>query len=446
MDSTIARKLEWFRDLKFGLMIHWGIYSAWGIVESWSLCREDEPWCKRHLENYDEYRRRYEELQQTFNPRKFAPDRWADAAYAAGMKYLVFTTKHHDGFNMFGTGLSDFGVTAAACPFADDPRADITHEVFRAFRARGFGIGAYYSKPDWHHPDYWAPEFPNPDRNVNYDTARHADRWDRFRAFTHGQIEELMSRYGEIDILWLDGGWVRPLNTITDEVRDWCRSPYDQDLDLPGLARKARSHQPGLLVVDRTVAGEYENYVTPEQRVPAEPPHGPWESCLTMGESWSWSPTDRMKTTRELIHLLVEIVCRGGNLLLNVAPDAQGCLSDVVYERLAGIGAWLEVNGEAIHGSSPLRQYAADDLRFTLNADGCLNIIILPGDDRPAPPERITATLPRAGQVIEVTLLGSTVGLEWEISDDRLSVNLPESIRSAPPCSHAWTLKIRQLH
>src|SRR5262249_50012092 len=172
-DPLVRQKVEAWQDLKLGLLMHWGTYSQWGIVESWSLCAEDEPWCKRSMDDYTAYKAAYEKLQTTFDPVKFDPERWAKAAKDAGMRYVVFTTKHHDGFNMFDTQQSDYKITSARTPFSTHPKADVTRAIFEAFRAQGFWVGAYFSKPDWHSPDYWWPYFATPDRNPNYDVRKY---------------------------------------------------------------------------------------------------------------------------------------------------------------------------------------------------------------------------------------------------------------------------------
>jgi len=165
-DPAVISKLEQWKDMKFGLLMHWGTYSQWGIVESWSLCSENEPWCKRKIKNYIDYCREYTKLKTTFNPVRFDPGKWAKAAAYAGMKYVIFTTKHHDGFCMFDTKQTDYRITDPGCPFNTNPKANIAKEVFNAFRNEGFWAGAYFSKPDWHSNDYWAEEWATPNRSA----------------------------------------------------------------------------------------------------------------------------------------------------------------------------------------------------------------------------------------------------------------------------------------
>jgi alpha-L-fucosidase len=419
IDPLVLKKIEQFQDWKFGLFVHWGIYSQWGCIESWPMVEADKwarpddlpAWTQRN-KDFPRFLRDYQALNKTFHPKKFDPQRWADAAKAAGMKYVVFTTKHHDGFCMFDTRQTDYRTTHRSCPFSADPRADAVKAVFDTFRKQGFGIGAYYSKSDWQHPGYWAPDWPYP------------DRWAGFVKFTHGVVEELMSGYGPIDILWLDGGQVRPPK---------------QDIDMPRLAAMARKHQPGLIVVDRTVGGRYENYRTPEQEVPQKALPYVWETCMTMGDQWSFKPDDKYKSTRKLIHLLVDIVAKGGNFLLNIGPDADGQFPPTAIQRLDEIGRWMKLNGEAIYGTRAVAPYKEGRVCLTKKGDK-LYLICLAEEGETVPPAEIKVGCVK--KLSAARMLGSTDAVQWTSGPDGTTFRLPAAARQSPPCQHAWTLEV----
>jgi len=450
-DTAIQHRLEEWKDLKFGLLMHWGTYSQWGIVESWSICPEDLGWATGGRKNgvsdsYNGYVTAYENLKITFNPVKFNPEKWAAAAKDAGMKYMVFTTKHHDGFCMFDSKYTDYKITDPNCAFSSNPRSNVTKEIFSAFRKENFWIGAYFSKPDWHSDYYWWKKFPASDRNANYSIQKYPEQWKKFTDYTHNQINELVSDYGKLDILWLDGGWVRrktdeEVKETLLEVEDgsrWARNPQSQDINMPLLVKEVRAKQPKLIVVDRAVPGEQQNYLTPEQHIPNEGLPYPWETCMTMANSWSYVPNDVYKPANEIIEKLVDIVSKGGNYLLNIGPGPDGELDPAAYQRLKEIGSWMKVNGEGIYGS---RMYSSfnegDGIRYTQSKDGNTKYIFF----FEFPSAKTILTKIKFSKKTKVQLLGSKDPVKWKSTEQGTEINLSPKMKTVT--DHVWVLKVQ---
>ncbi|WP_231463958.1 alpha-L-fucosidase [Pedobacter sp. Leaf132] len=429
-DPLVKEKLNNWQDKKFGMIVHWGLYAVPGIIESWSICSED--WIERDSTiSYENYKKWYWDFSNKFNPTKFNPEQWAAAGKNAGMKYLVFTTKHHDGFAMFDTKQSDFSI--ARGPFANNPKADVAKYVFDAFRKEGFMIGAYFSKPDWHSQYYWWQKYATADRNNNYDIRKYPWRWNKFKDFTYNQIGELMNNYGSVDILWLDGGWVRPLETVNEEVLSWGANipKWSQDIDMPKIATMARKAQPGLLMVDRTVHGPYENYQTPEQRIPDKQLDYPWESCMTLGGAWGFVPNDNYKPAAEVVHKLVEIVAKGGSLLLGIGPKPDGTLPDDVLKKLADIGKWTSVNGKAIYNTRTAKNYHSDKTWFTQSKDAKTRYAIycLLADDKQTEISW-NGNTPKKGTTVKLISTGQKV--TWKSVGDKTTIKLPGNVKNQP--------------
>ena len=428
-EPAVKAGLERWQGYKFGLLIHMGLYSELGTVESWGLCPED--WVTRPgFDDYCQYAAHYRGTKARFDPVNFDPARWAAAFKGSGAKYMIYSTKHHDGFCLFDTRYTDFKVTDPGCPFSSDPRANVYKEVLAACRKEGLAVGAYFSKPDWTSPFFWWPAYPPKDRNPNYDITKHPDRWRKFVEDTHNQIAEITEGYGPIDILWLDGCWVLPKSAITEKVAEFCKYPYDLDIDMAAIAGRARRTNPGLLVVDRWVQGEYENYLTPEQKTPDKPLAVPWESCITMGNAWGWVPGDRYKSSRELIHLLVKIVAKGGNLLLGVGPNGKGEFEPAVYDRFEKMGAWLARNGEAIYGTRPVEPYQEGPIAYTAKGANTVYAIYLTGDGQTQLPDRLDLKAPfRRGLKVTELSTGREMGIRTEGGTVRVA--LPDDLRAA---------------
>ena len=343
-NPNVSKHLEWFMGLKLGFMMHWSPATQLGLTESWPLSDGDADWSQYEIDWTDDmnkFRAQYWALNKTFNPIRFQPKKIAKVAKESGFKYVLFTTKHHDGFCMFDTKQTDYKITAPDCPFSTHEYANITKALFDAFRAEDMAVSAYFSKPDWHCDFYWHRAFGTAkSRNMNNNIKEHPELWEKFVQFTHRQIEEITSDYGKVDVLWLDGGQVAPRNE-------------GQDIRLGEVVEKIRSStQPHLIVCDRTVGGKYENIVTPEQTIPSKPLNIPWESCVTLGKNFSFHYDDEYKSAFEIVHILLDIVSKGGSLALNVTLRPDGAVPNQALAMLSKLGQWLSIHGEGIYNST----------------------------------------------------------------------------------------------
>lgn len=357
LPKELHAKLEWFQNQKLGVIFHWGLYAEAGIVESWQLSEEDEwarakkPW----RDSVDILRKDYWKLNEQFNPTQFDPTVWADLCKKAGFKYMIFTTKHHDGFNMYDTQYSDYKITSLDSKFHKNPKSDIFKEVVDAFRDKGLGIGAYYSKADWHSPYYWVPGQHAKGRTASYDPLEQPEMWKKFKGFVHDQLIELARNYGPLDITWLDAGWVRKERT-------------NEDLDMDRLASDMRLYNPNMLIVDRSVGGIHENYVTPERKIPDIPPVKVWESNIPHAKNWGYVPDDIYKSDTEMIASIIKVVAKGGNLIIGIGPKPDGTLPEDSIDLLTTLSQWTETNGEGIYNTKPFKHNIIDQWYLTENS------------------------------------------------------------------------------
>jgi alpha-L-fucosidase len=314
-------RLQWWREARFGLFIHWGPVSLRGTEIGWS--RGDAVPTGE-----------YDNLYREFNPAQFDARAWAQLAKDAGMKYVVLTSKHHDGFCLWDSRYTDYDI--ARTPF----RRDVVGELAQAVRREKLVFCTYHSICDWWHPDY-------PLGSPGGRSAKPAPDMERYRAYLKNQVAELIQRYGPLGILWFDGEWEAP----------WTEA-YGQD-----LYRHCRTLQPSILVNNRvdkgrrgmeggTAAGTFAgDYDTPEQQVGKYQVDRPWESCITICEQWAWKPNDKLKSLDECLRTLIYCAGGDGNLLLNVGPMPSGEIEPRQADRLREIGAWLKVNGRSIYAT-----------------------------------------------------------------------------------------------
>jgi len=294
-----------WRKLKFGLFIHWGPVSLKGTEIGWS--RGGERRGRRGRGNIPA--EVYDNLYKEFNPVKFDAEEWVDVAKDAGMRYMVFTTKHHDGFSMFDSKLTDYKITSPESPY----KKDVVKQLADACHEGGIKWGIYYSPVDWYHPDY-----------------RNGQRHKKYIEFLHGQLRELLSNYGEVSMIFFDG--------LGGSSADW---------DSPPLIKMCRRLQPHIIINNR--AGLPCDNDTPEQRIGKMQTGRPWETCMTICRQWAWKPNDQMKSLKQCLHTLVRVVGGDGNLLFNVGPMPDGRIEPRQVERLKEMGAWLKKYGESIY-------------------------------------------------------------------------------------------------
>jgi alpha-L-fucosidase len=316
---TNQESLKKWRDLRFGLFIHWGPVSLRGTEIGWSRGREVP---------YEDYDNLYKE----FNPVLFDADEWVSIAKNAGMKYLILVTKHHDGFTLWNSDATDYDIVQS--PF----ERDIVKEIAEACKRHGLLFGTYYSILDWYHPDY--PVRFN--RRIKKPNAL----MTRYIPFMKQQLRELVIDYGT-EILWFDGEWEDPwTHEMGMELYAWARD-LNNDLLINNRVDKGRAGMEGVSASDR-FAGDFE---TPEQRVGNYNPVTPWETCMTICRQWAWKPNDKLKSLQECIHTLVRTAGGDGNLLLNVGPMPDGRFEQRQIDRLHEIGDWLKQYGDTIYGT-----------------------------------------------------------------------------------------------
>jgi len=422
-ESLEDERTAWFRAAKFGMFIHWGPYSQASVEASWPIMRPE----KWGISEKD-----YRALAKTFNPTHYDPDAFIDLARTAGQQYMVFTTKHHDGFCMFDSSFTDYKITNS--PYGKD----IVKQLSDACARRSMRLGFYYSPPDLHHPGFRDTSEP---ASENWNGQPERPEWPGYLDYMQLQLSELLTRYGDVETIWFDG--------LGHQEK------YD-GLRFIDLIRKL---QPATLVNDRI--GFTGDYVTPEQFIPEHIPtknvrmRGAdasvqkelragvpstdefqlWETCMTINNTWAYNVHDRsFKSPQELIRGLVEVCSRGGNLLLNVGPQPDGLIQPEFQERLRAIGDWMTVNGSSIYGSTYGPIQSASGLRTTVNGSN----LYLHVFDWPAVPLQVTGL---QAKVLSARLLANNQPLTFQQTGTGLQIQLP----SRAPDANVSVIALRTL-
>jgi alpha-L-fucosidase len=400
-------RTAWYRQAKFGMFIHWGPYSQASVEASWPIMVPKPGGISEEA---------YRALPKTFNPEKFDPQSWVDLARRAGQKYMVFTTKHHDGFCMFDSAYTDYKITST--PYGKD----IVAQLVRACHEDEMPLGFYYSPPDMHHPGF---RDTTKLASENWRGQPERPEWQSYLAYMQLQLRELLTRYGPVALIWFDG-----LNN-------------QEKYDGAQVLRMIAEMQPATLVNDRLgVDGDYE---TPEQFIPtAIPTKGVrltgidpaiskklantvprpedfrlWETCMTINNTWAFNRNDHeYKSARTLIRGLVEVASRGGNLLLNVGPQPDGQIQPEFQERLKAIGDWLTLNGDSIYGTTygPIQNVSS--LRTTAGPKA-IYVHIFDW----TPPLCTLAGL--NDRVLSVRMLASGAPLKFRQSENKVEIEIP---------------------
>ena len=331
-DADRASRMQWWHEAKFGMFVHWGLYSVLGRHE-WVMENEGIPIAE------------YEPLAKRFQPAPGSARAWARLARETGMRYMVMTTKHHEGFCQFDTKLTNY------CAAKQGPGRDLVKEYVAAARAEGLRVGFYYSLMDWHHPD---------GARCSTDEAAR----QRFVAYIHGQIRELLTNYGKVDVLWYDVAW--PLDAAGWESARMNKMVFDL--------------QPDIIVNNRNLLPG--DFSTPEQEITAEKGGRAWESCMTMNDSWGYQRADDdWKSPKSVVRNVVSCAGQGGNYLLNIGPRGDGSIPEESVKILQQAGHWMQRNGETIYGSEVCRANTSSYADFTRKGNTLyMHVYFWPGE------------------------------------------------------------------
>ncbi|MEO9511262.1 MAG: alpha-L-fucosidase [Flavobacteriaceae bacterium] len=426
-DEDFDTRMGWWRDAKFGMFIHWGVYSVPAGIYNGEEVEGIGEWIMEKGEIPVE---EYEKFAKKFNPVDFDAKKWAKTMKKAGMKYVIITSKHHDGFALWDSKYSDYDIVDYT-PF----KRDILKELSAACKEEGIKFGMYHSIMDWHHPQAQGKKYPK--YNSLDSTLINPEFPEYIENYMKPQLKELIENY-DPEVLWFDGEWI-PAYT------------HEMGLDLYQYLRELK---PSILINNRIDKGRQSyqgmnsddsfigDFGTPEQEILAGTADVDWESCMTMNDTWGFKKNDHnWKSTEVLISDLVDVAAKGGNYLLNVGPTAEGIIPEPSVERLRKMGEWLKVNGEAIYETEKLEKNykEGDNIRYIKKKGK--NVFYVASFENTE--KNIKFNYVKPAKDSEIMLLGYDQPIAYTFSDtDGLSIELPKDAKIALANSSAWVFKI----
>ena len=428
--ESFDQRMKWWRDDRFGMFIHWGVYAIPAGKYNGKEVKGIGEWIMKHGEipviEYEKYAKQ-------FNPVKFDADEWVRILKDAGMKYLVITSKHHDGFAIWDSKVSNYDIVDFA-PYGKD----ILQALSKACKEQGIKFGLYHSIMDWHHPDAQAYSYLKNDPKKRADNKEHFA--DYLETYMKPQVKELIDNY-DPDIIWFDGEWIEEFtHKQGQELYQYVRT-LNPSILINNRVDKGRSGMQGMNKVDKKYAGDFG---TPEQEILETASTLDWESCMTMNDTWGFKQSDHnWKSTKELVHNLIDVTAKGGNYLLNVGPTAEGLIPAPSVERLKQIGIWLNVNGEAIYGTEKLQHNykQGEHIFFTKQKGSPVYFTII----LEKPKEHLILKNLKPKDNSTIKLLGFDEPLKWEFNEEKgLKITIPKNIlKTWNNNSFAWVFRVQ---
>ncbi len=429
VELTKDERMEWWREAKFGMFIHWGPYAVPAGIHEGQETTGIAEWIMHHMEIPIE---RYEEYSRTFNPQDFDADEWVSMASSAGVRYIVITSKHHDGFAIWDSDVSDYNIV----DYTEFGR-DVLKELKEACDKYDVRLGFYHSIMDWHHPQAQAINEPsyNPSSDNDYKINPEFDQY--VENYMKPQLEELVTKYDPA-ILWFDGEWIPDYTHAHGlDVHQFVMG-MKPDILINNRVDKGRQGMQGMNKEGDFVG----DFGTPEQEILEGTSESDWESCMTMNDTWGYNQTDEnWKSTHQLVFNLVDVAAKGGNYLLNVGPMANGKIPQASIDRMLAIGEWMDVNSEAIYDTEKLNTSfgIGEELRYIKKKDQEIYYVVKFNNlDEPID---LSVIEPNGNTIVE--LLGYSGEVSLEEGEGGWRINPPTDLSDGPwDVANAWVFKI----